>query len=322
MYMQVLQAWRAKEAEESKFLAPASTKSQGTKKKQPVWASATDGPQSFENQNNILSRVRRRLNAARNQLGLSWEHIFVICDKNKDGLISWSDLKCMVRKVLCVPTQALCDTELKTLYNACVKEGGTTLELTDILEFLQHGQSCPELNALRLQKRVDRTRRNIHMAFVNLGKDETDPRKVFENNDMDDSNYLSRYEFDWFMRDDLHLNHWDCTRDDMLTFYDQLDRNGDGIDVTEFLDYVRYAGKTKSKLGGQNLYYREQAEERDAYLHCKARRKRPTYKEVIEGSLRKSESTPVIRLQPPFTREGRDRKPRSRHAATSGSFFL
>ena len=35
------------------------------------------------------------------------------------------------------------------------------------------------------------------------------------------------------------LSHWDIMSSDLHDFYKFLDRDGDGIDIFEFLDYVR-----------------------------------------------------------------------------------
>ena len=53
------------------------------------------------------------------------------------------------------------------------------------------------------------------------------------------SNRLSEYEFEVFVRERLMLSHWDIMPSDLHDFYHFLDRDGDGIDIFEFLDYVK-----------------------------------------------------------------------------------
>lgn len=125
------------------------------------------------------------------------------------------------------------------------------------------------------------------------------------------------FEFNAFVRQHLMLSQWDIMNSDLEEFYSFMDKDGDGIDVYEFLDYVKKINKSKDTLGGQTLYSMTKSES-DVSL---SRRKHKTYKDRVMEDLRRDRSTLNIKLDLPFVNTGRDRKPASRAAATAGNFF-
>lgn len=323
MYTKILAKWRAKEAEEAKslqrpneaqpVLLPGHVPIPRAKKTEWVLPSG-DG---FEEKQSVLLRVRKVVNAARQQHGFTWEHLFSLCDEDRSGTLTWKEFRQMARGVLHIQERTLSDTDLGLLFDEVNTNGGFVVNLGQLLDYLARGPQEPEVLAARKQQRILRVRRNIQLAFSRLNSSEGEIKKLFEKIDLDSSNRLSQYEFTTFVRSDLGLSHWDILASDLEEFYGFMDRDGDGIDVDEFLDYVKKVNKSRHSLGGQN--YSLPKSESDSRL---SRRKQKTYKDTIEEDLRqKVRSSPVIKVATPFLNTGRDRKPASRAAATSGSFF-
>mmetsp|Transcript_70654 Transcript_70654/g.169310 ORF Transcript_70654/g.169310 Transcript_70654/m.169310 type:complete len:288 (-) Transcript_70654:124-987(-) len=269
-----------------------------------VWRTDREG---LESRDEVLSRVRRRLNAARVQKGMSWESLFKECDANNSGTLDWKEMKVMARNVLGVPTQTVCEYELKVLFGEIDKDGSGSIDVAEMLEYLQHGSRRPEDEAARFEVRIERVRRNVQMAFQKLGSSEAEIRNLFKLVDMDDSCRLSQYEFNFFVRHDLGMSRWHIKNSDLDDFYRYLDKDGDGIDVDELLSYVKQARKHKDTIGAQAFY--------KAPINAPhSRRKRKTFKEELEESFRKSDSQPMLRLGMPFASLGRDRPPTTRSA--------
>mmetsp|Transcript_46743 Transcript_46743/g.109024 ORF Transcript_46743/g.109024 Transcript_46743/m.109024 type:complete len:289 (+) Transcript_46743:74-940(+) len=277
-----------------------------------VWRTDCEG---LESQDEVLSRVRRRLNAARVQKGMSWESLFKECDANNSGTLDWKEMKSMARKVLGVPSQTVCEYELKVLFCEIDRDASGSIDVAEMLEYLQHGARRPEDEAARLEVRIERVRRNVQMAFQKLGNSEAEIRNLFKLVDMDDSCRLSQYEFNFFVRHDLGMSRWHIKNSDLDDFYHYLDRDGDGIDINELLGYVKQARKNKDALGAQAFY-------KGPSGMPISRRKRKTFKEELEEGFRKSDSQPHLRLGMPFAGLGRDRPPTTRSAVNLRTFMM
>lgn len=319
-YTKILQKWRAKEAEEAKFISQPQRSTSAAclptvQKSKSGWILPSGN--GLDTDSDVLMRVRKRLNAARNLHGFTWEHLFVLGDTDKSGTLSWKEFKQLTRQTLGVPEQAICDGDLRILFSHVNKGSGSLVDLAHLLEFLARGQQDASVVAARAQQRIARVRRNIQLAFVQLKASESDVRKLFEVIDLDNSNRLSEYEFESFVRGDLQLSHWDVMTSDLREFYAFLDRDGDGIDVDEFLDYVTKVNRTKSSMGAQSFAATAPA---DGEGFSKGRRKRRTYKEEVEEDLRQKGSLPDgVELTMPFVATGRSRRPTSRAAATAAN---
>ena len=95
-------------------------------------------------------------------------------------------------------------------------------------------------------------------------------------------------------------------------FYHFLDRDGDGIDMYEFVDYVQRVRKTKKTLGAQNM-----AQTSSGPLF---RRKQRTFKDQLVQDLENGgRSMPNLNLTASFVNVGRQKRPTNRFAASGMS---
>eukprot|EP00929_Paragymnodinium_shiwhaense_P015982 TRINITY_DN12408_c0_g1_i1.p1 TRINITY_DN12408_c0_g1~~TRINITY_DN12408_c0_g1_i1.p1 ORF type:complete len:340 (-),score=67.87 TRINITY_DN12408_c0_g1_i1:73-948(-) len=268
----------------------------------PVWASRNDG---LESDGDIVSRVRRKINAARMRSNQSWEELFMVADKNRDGIVTYSELSRLVRDKLKLPTQTIPEFELKMLFQDVDQDGSNTVDIAELFEYVQHGKKRPEDEAARLKQRLRRVQKTLAMAFqkLNTGQNEADMRKLFKKLDMDASNRLTLYEFNTFVRMDLKLSRWDVRNGDVTDFFNFLDRNRDGIDVYELMAYIAKNEKDRAKVGAHCFY--------EAPDMPKAR-KMKTYRQQLHDGIRRSESLPALNLRPPFVSLGRNSRPTTR----------
>lgn len=260
-----------------------------------------------------MTRVRRKITAAGIREGKSWEELFVRCDKNVDGILDWRELKAMVRETLKIPSMAVCDNELHMLCQEIDKDGNNTIDLTELLGYLQHGPVRPQDQEAKLEARMKRVQRNLRLAFADISANEGDIRKLFTGLDRDGSNTLSLYEFHSFVRDELGISRWDVGISDLNEFFRHLDPNGDGIDVNELMTHVRKVGKSASAsdwLSGSAARQRH--------------RKLKTYKQALaDAGPRRSSSLPTVGLGTPtysFSSQGRERMARNRLATSMTNF--
>lgn len=260
-----------------------------------------------------LTRVRRKITAAGIREGRSWEELFIRCDKNVDGLLDWRELKVMIRETLKIPSTAVCDNELHMLCQEIDKDGNNTIDLTELLGYLQHGSVRPQDQEAKLEQRMKRVRRNLRLAFADISSNEGDIRKLFSALDRDGSNTLSLYEFHSFVRDELGISRWDVGINDLNDFFRLLDPGGDGIDINELLTHVRKVGKATSAsdwLSGSATRQRH--------------RKFKTYRQaLVDAGPKRSSSLPNVGLRTPtysFSSQGRERMCRTRLATSLSSF--
>lgn len=269
-----------------------------------AWA-LTSGNGGIESRQDVLDRVRRKIKAAKARTGKSWQELFALCDENKNGTLCPAEMKILIRHVLSVPIQTVCEQELKTLMSEIDKNGDSQMDIAELFEYIQHGPRHKQTEDLRLEQRVTRVRRNLQLAFQNFSTQEADVRKLFQKMDMDDSNRCSFYEFEVFVRKELKLSKWDVLNNDLYDFYMFLDKDGDGIDWSELRDFLKLAQSNRATVGGQN-FFKPQG--------MPTRRKRKTYKEGLEADMSLIQRTePRIGL--PFANLGRDSRPTSRASA-------
>eukprot|EP00927_Polykrikos_kofoidii_P083435 TRINITY_DN8539_c0_g1_i2.p1 TRINITY_DN8539_c0_g1~~TRINITY_DN8539_c0_g1_i2.p1 ORF type:complete len:207 (-),score=40.35 TRINITY_DN8539_c0_g1_i2:333-953(-) len=196
-----------------------------------VWKARNDG---METREDVLARVRKRLIAAKSRNQQTWEELFTTCDRSKSSTLDIKEMTQMIREVMRVPTQTICDYELKILFSEADKDASGSVDLADLFEYVQHGPRNGEDEASRSAKRLNRVRKNIQIAFQRLSANEADVRRTFKLIDMNADNTLSKYEFTRFVRNDLKLNRWDVMNADLDDFFRFLDHSGDGnISVNE-----------------------------------------------------------------------------------------
>lgn len=283
-------------------------------RKKPVlnWKPASND--AFETHEEVLNRVRRKLAAARVQSNMGWEELFRKCDKNKSGCLDWKEFKALVREILKVPAQSVCDYELRILFNERDLDQSNGLDAAEFLEYLQRGPKRPEYEVARFNQRMERVRRNVQMAFAALSQNEADVRHLFQRLDKDCSGRLSQMEFNLFIREDLKLSCWHVQNADLESFYQHLDQNGDGLDLEEFLGYIRHCGKTRKQNGPESFYVPPP----EAGRFSGTLRRRKTYKEHLEDVLTRSDSLPAPRIfHSSFASTGRERRATSRMAASA-----
>jgi len=313
MYSSLLKKWRATEAEEAKLLRPADTL---TRKKADWILPAGHG---LDPDHEVLLRVRQRLNAAKRLKDYTWDQLFVFCDHDKSGTLDWKEFKHLVRDTLSVPQEAVCDADLRQLFYRLDQVEGQgknsqLVDLSELLHYLARGQLDASVLAARAEQRVERVRRNIQMAFVKLDLTNSDARQLFHRVDMNTSNRVSPFEFEEFVRMKLRLSHWDVMPADLKEFYHFLDRDGDGIDMYEFVDYVQRVRQTKKTLGAQNM-----AQTSSGPLF---RRKQRTFKDQLVQDLENGgRSMPNLNLTASFVNVGRQKRPTNRFAASGMSIL-
>ncbi|CAK0800622.1 unnamed protein product [Prorocentrum cordatum] len=267
----------------------------------------------LESREVTLTRVRRKLTAAGIRQGKSWEELFNKCDKNTDGSLDWRELKSMVRDTMKIPNAAVCDNELLMLYQEIDKDASNSIDLTELIGYLQHGPVRPQDQEKKTEQRLKRAQRNLRVAFANISSNEGDIRKLFDVLDRDGSSTLSLYEFHSFVRDELGMSRWDVSTNDLNDFFKALDPNGDGIDINELLTYVRKAGKDRSVSASDCL---------SSPAPKRRHRKFKTYKQSLaDAGPCRSASLPSVGLRgrtttSSFCVQGRERMARDRLAAS------
>jgi Ca2+-binding EF-hand superfamily protein len=224
--------------------------------------------------------------------------------------LSLKELRDTIRGPLQLPERTLCDYDIKLLFEAVDVDGSGDIELEELLEYLQKGKRTAEEEEQLAKTRVTRTRKSITMAFSKLGKNEADLRNLFKQIDADGEGKVSHDEFTTFVRRDLQLNHWNLKGNDLQAFYKALDTDGDGLEVEEFLDFVKKVnhtsdfGKSDTTSSTQKGFWKPA--------------RRPTYRQVlgaaVTGSYRlnKSSTTPQLPQMSSFCNLGRSREPASR----------
>lgn len=322
MYSKLLKKWRAKEAEEATLQRPVET----LKRKKADWI--LPAGHGLDPDYEVLLRVRQRINAAKNLKDYSWQQLFAFCDRDKSGTLDWKEFKHLARETLGVPQEAVCDADLRQLFRRLDQvedrpglglKGGELVDLSELLHYLARGEMEPAVLQARAKQRVERVRRNIMMAFLKLDLTNLDPRRLFQRIDLNSSNRVSLFEFEEFVRGRLMLSHWDIMPMDLKDFYHFLDRDGDGIDIYEFVDYVKRVKKSRESLGAQNLQV-------PTWTIC-TRRKQQTFKDQLiqdlqNGTSSSGRSMPNLHdMSSSFVNVGRQKRPTNRFAA-SGMLFL
>lgn len=250
----------------------------------------------MESREEVLARTRRRINAAKSRKGMSWQDVFGKCDKDQSGFLDYTEFSEAVRSSLNVPENAICDYELRTLFNEMDADRSGGVNIEELLIYLAQGFRTPEEIAARAQVRIQRVRKNLKAAFQTVASNEMSIRKLFSQLDMDADCSLSLYEFRTFVRMNLKLSFWDISNTDIDDFYKFLDRDGRGISVDELITFVRQNNAERPKeFSFQDL-------KKDSSTDSLRRRqlKKKTYKQqLLEDSFRSTSTPNLSRL--PYT---------------------
>lgn len=264
----------------------------------------------MESKEEICARTRRRICAAKNRRAKSWQEVFAKCDKDQSGYLDLQEFTFAVRNTLAVSENAICDYELRTLFNEMDADRSGGVNIEELMNFLTQGFRTPEQIQARQLVRINRVRKNLKTAFQSLAHNEMSIRKLFSKLDFDGDKTLSMYEFKAFVRSDLKLNFWDICNTDIEDFFKYLDRDGGGaIDVEELLSFV----KTNHSDRPSKFSFVQDAPP-SSFTSMKKKTKK-TYKQLLlEDSFRSASLPNLSRL--PYTSSvvslGRDYAPTTR----------
>jgi Ca2+-binding EF-hand superfamily protein len=260
----------------------------------------------------VLTQVRSKLNAACLRGGKSWQDIFRLCDKNRDGVLDAKEVQFFVRVSLRVPFTTVSDYDLALLLQHLDRDESSTVDITELIEYVQKGSVRPQDRELRRAKRRLRVKRNLRMAFQDLAANEYEVRKLFQARDLDHSGKLSRYELSSLVREELGLTPWDVGEADLNELYNELDPNQDGIDCDEFWSHIKQANKEKHKYGVSDSLLSGSGQ-----TNSHSARRFKTYRQdLLENMPRCKRNASLPALSSSFCEQGRDRAPRNRFAAS------
>eukprot|EP00929_Paragymnodinium_shiwhaense_P005799 TRINITY_DN10817_c0_g1_i1.p1 TRINITY_DN10817_c0_g1~~TRINITY_DN10817_c0_g1_i1.p1 ORF type:complete len:293 (-),score=57.39 TRINITY_DN10817_c0_g1_i1:92-970(-) len=267
-------------------------------------------PCTLETPQDAAKRVRKKLIASRARNNIAWAEVFKSVEPKKIGQMSLRDLRIAIRQTMGVPEQAVNDHDLKMLFQVMDTNGNGTVDLSELLEYLAQGPRRPEDDSARAALRIERTRKNLRMAFQqSCDPNEMSIRKLFHRLDVDSDIRLSPYEFEQFVRLDMKMGIYDISSQDLITFYRYLDKSDDGICVRELMHFI----KSNDKNRQQDFSFIDSKPATQT-----AKRLPATYaQQILEsqkylGALRKSTSMPQLRPTPSMISVGRDRPARDR----------
>jgi Ca2+-binding EF-hand superfamily protein len=250
----------------------------------------------MESREEVLARTRRRINAAKSRKGRSWQDVFGKCDKDGSGFLDYTEFSEAVRSSLNVPENAICDYELRTLFNEMDADRSGGVNIEELLMYLAQGSRTPEEIAARAQVRIQRVRKNLKAAFQTVASNEMSIRKLFSQLDMDADCSLSLYEFRTFVRMNLKLSFWDISNTDIDDFYKFLDRDGRGISVDELITFVRQNNAERPK----DFSFQDMKKDSSTDSLRRRQLKKKTYKQqLLEDSFRSTSTPNLSRL--PYT---------------------
>lgn len=250
----------------------------------------------MESREEVLARTRRRINAAKSRKGMSWQDVFGKCDKDQSGFLDYTEFSEAVRSSLNVPENAICDYELRTLFNEMDADRSGGVNIEELLIYLAQGFRTPEEIAARAQVRIQRVRKNLKAAFQTVASNEMSIRKLFSQLDMDADCSLSLYEFRTFVRMNLKLSFWDISNTDIDDFYKFLDRDGRGISVDELITFVRQNNAERPK----DFSFQDMKKDSSTDSLRRRQLKKKTYKQqLLEDSFRSTSTPNLSRL--PYT---------------------
>lgn len=215
----------------------------------------------LEDREDVLARVRRRINAARSRSGITWEELFKRLDADKSGTLDENELLKHIRVQIALPVQTVSDNEVQTLFEEMDVDGSGTVDLAELFGYLQQGKKTSEQELARVERRVQRVKKNLQMSFTKINAWDGEVGKLFRKLDLDGDAQLSRWELADFVRQDLKLSRWDVTNQDLEDFWRAMrsaeagNAMEDGVNLKMFKTYVQAKSMdSKGKVGAHNLY--------------------------------------------------------------------
>lgn len=191
------------------------------------------------NAKEIVARARRLIINAKAQSNMTWDQIFV----NHSDELSFQELKKCLRRDLAISPKALSDFDTKVLFSELDADKSGTVNIKEMLSYVAHGPKRIHDEEAMLLKRTARVRRNLNMACRKYAGVKAftaeSTAKIFKQLDLEGDGHLSKYEFVEFVREGLGLSMWDVPESELLQFYVIMDKDNDGLDPLELLDFIQ-----------------------------------------------------------------------------------
>jgi len=246
-----------------------------------------------------MARARKMINGAKARTGASWRDIFDFCDIDQTGELEWSEFRMLIRDLLRIPAHALSDHDLRYLFRAINVDHDCGVDAAELFRYIEHGPMTDSHREARSKLKQRRVQKALLLACYKLNADQAEAQHLFAAVDLDASNRLSLDEFTHWVRSELHLSRWDMSKVDLAVLYKQVDKNGDGISVQEFWDFLREKEMERARLGPQSLHEEGKLREKRRFR---------TYRERLLRDVA-PHAVSLPQLSPAFTSQGRQREP-------------
>jgi Ca2+-binding EF-hand superfamily protein len=271
----------------------------------------------METDDEMLARVRRRINASKVRSNMTWEQLFKLMDSDGGGSLDIREFKTSMRGILKVTATSVNDRELRHLFRMLDGDGSGDIELAELLNFLQRGKRTPAEEEARKEQYVQRVRKSLNLAFGRLSTNEHDVKALFNKIDSDGGGTLSFFEFETFVRFELKVDTFSVKNADLKGFYHYLDEDGNGLEVGELLAFLKQARQRTRVF-----------DERPKSAPGVIPKTRPTFRQTLQDKAFAMTIDPVLSLNKnypfstSFTNLGRTRPGVTRLAASTSAATL
>jgi len=130
------------------------------------------------------------------------------------------------------------------------------VSLSEFLEYVSHGQRNGDKQEL-FRKRTERVQRCLNLAFRKFSSAQAAVNKLFSHIDQGCDGKVSMHELTCFVREDLELSHWDISEAELKVFYIGMDKDGDGVEAHELLEFIQgqhlEMSKRQNVFGAENV---------------------------------------------------------------------
>jgi len=182
---------------------------------------------------------------------MSWDKVFAAADSDKSGALDAKELKQAVRAALRITPETLPDYDLQVLFDVIDHDKSGSVEMSELLEYVSHGSKRPDDETRLLEKKTARVRRNLNLAFRKYTASHSAINELFANIDAGGDGKISLLEFLYFARQNLHLTVYDVGDMELKQFYKSMDRDGDGVDAEELLNFIK---EQHAELSGRKVF--------------------------------------------------------------------
>ncbi|CAE7260686.1 Ribosomal small subunit pseudouridine synthase A [Symbiodinium microadriaticum] len=270
-----------------------------------------DGPKTGQNHNRspivgrkpsneeILARARRVIISAKAHREMSWDKVFAAADSDKSGALDAKELKQAVRAALRITPETLPDYDLQVLFDVIDHDKSGSVEMSELLEYVSHGSKRPDDENRLLEKKTARVRRNLNLAFRKYTASHSAINELFANIDAGGDGKISLLEFLYFARQNLHLTAYDVGDMELKQFYKSMDRNGDGVDAEELLNFIK---EQHAELSGRKVFSFMDGSSEDAAKKEPWKQRNPFEKACASGEGPSCVFVNLGRIKPPSMR--------------------